>query len=781
VCDGFNDFIQRWARRFGVVPSNTSTDRVGRAPVSYRSFPRPPADDRIFHSSGPRGRAFTIRLVFTGVARPSQYYRVYETMPVRVLYCRIAIHVLWTDPRGIRIYVEDRLLFHRGTISDQFDRGTSTPFLVPNSVAEIRLVQIGGFGPVLAPLPAVLLGADIVPVGVGPDFDGESFDSVVDMPSPPSPLGSEHNTSDDDVAMAVILSDECKLDSEDPDTMLQEDLSALDVPAARRVSTRARANKPDQDRKPEPVGQVTTRRLVRDRWYYLPEGPKPLDPDALESSSSSVDPGDESLTPAQINQLVRRFNIEGKNHRAILKGRIQRAWRARTHPHETVMEPQNVTSRDYQQELVCDESSSDGTPSSVVSGVAMTPYEAVYGTSPAPSGSDRFADVDHALDAFLAQLLGSAGILNLGVVFDAFLDQQLRQFELVLAENKRLFLDEIYSRANGEKAPIAVVSDELRQERTAALWAGLRRVYFAELEPEEGSLECPESSDPESARRRRRLPTRGPRVPDDLHHPGPGPPDDPGDAPTGSSLLLGVVSSSDFEEDCEYPSGSGYSNGEDVDGNGDSNSGEQESVGIRSLSEGGSSSSPKLKELFLLGERIEQFDTASAFVNHNVESRTNTTDEVTGQSKRPIKKSIAAFIGEARLKIGDFIGNGPIEGQGDEKKSWASRLTLLSTKTMRRILAAKETIHKYGVFVPRNDREADSSPEAVRWASGRQLEWIRLQEQGTFERNWDWIRLRKAYPSYQKRDVGHVFFVYDHKHSGEHRVRLVFDGSKQNP
>jgi hypothetical protein len=56
-----------------------------------------------------------------------------------------------------------------------------------------------------------------------------------------------------------------------------------------------------------------------------------------------------------------------------------------------------------------------------------------------------------------------------------------------------------------------------------------------------------------------------------------------------------------------------------------------------------------------------------------------------------------------------------------------------------------------------------------------------LQEQGTFERNWDWARLRKAYPQYRKQDIGHVFFVYDHKHSGEHRVRLVFDGSKQSP
>jgi hypothetical protein len=100
-------------------------------------------------------------------------------------------------------------------------------------------------------------------------------------------------------------------------------------------------------------------------------------------------------------------------------------------------------------------------------------------------------------------------------------------------------------------------------------------------------------------------------------------------------------------------------------------------------------------------------------------------------------------------------------------RSYVSRKIMLSVKTIRRILACKETIHKYGVFVPRNDREADSSPEAARWASGRQLEWIRLQEQGTFERNWDWVRLHKAYPTYQKSDVGHVFYVYDHKHSGE--------------
>ena len=69
---------------------------------------------------------------------------------------------------------------------------------------------------------------------------------------------------------------------------------------------------------------------------------------------------------------------------------------------------------------------------------------------------------------------------------------------------------------------------------------------------------------------------------------------------------------------------------------------------------------------------------------------------------------------------------------------------------------------KYGVFVPRNDAEADASPEAVRWDSGRQLEWLRLRVQGTFERNWDWERVQKSYPNYKKCDIGYVFFVYDY-------------------
>ena len=34
---------------------------------------------------------------------------------------------------------------------------------------------------------------------------------------------------------------------------------------------------------------------------------------------------------------------------------------------------------------------------------------------------------------------------------------------------------------------------------------------------------------------------------------------------------------------------------------------------------------------------------------------------------------------------------------------------------------------------------------------------------------------------YQKSEIGHKFYIYDYKYSGEHRVRLVFDGSRQSP
>jgi hypothetical protein len=107
------------------------------------------------------------------------------------------------------------------------------------------------------------------------------------------------------------------------------------------------------------------------------------------------------------------------------------------------------------------------------------------------------------------------------------------------------------------------------------------------------------------------------------------------------------------------------------------------------------------------------------------------------------------------------------------------KLVLLSKRVLRRIMAAKESLVKFGTFVPRNDREADTSPEASRWKAGRDLEWFRLRKEGTFDGEWSWDKVCVAYPDYKKSDVGFLFYVYDFKFSGEHRVRLVFDGSRQ--
>jgi hypothetical protein len=110
----------------------------------------------------------------------------------------------------------------------------------------------------------------------------------------------------------------------------------------------------------------------------------------------------------------------------------------------------------------------------------------------------------------------------------------------------------------------------------------------------------------------------------------------------------------------------------------------------------------------------------------------------------------------------------------------SSTRVILTVRQLRRVMAAKESLFKFGTFVPKSEREADSSPEAPRWRAGKDLEWMRLREQGTFERDWSWARIQVEHPTYKKSDIGFLFYVYDYKFSGEHRVRLVFDGSRQS-
>ena len=51
---------------------------------------------------------------------------------------------------------------------------------------------------------------------------------------------------------------------------------------------------------------------------------------------------------------------------------------------------------------------------------------------------------------------------------------------------------------------------------------------------------------------------------------------------------------------------------------------------------------------------------------------------------------------------------------------------------------------------------------------------------GTFDGDWTWDKVQSAFPKYRRSDIGFLFYVYDFKFSGEHRVRLVFDGSRQS-
>jgi hypothetical protein len=100
---------------------------------------------------------------------------------------------------------------------------------------------------------------------------------------------------------------------------------------------------------------------------------------------------------------------------------------------------------------------------------------------------------------------------------------------------------------------------------------------------------------------------------------------------------------------------------------------------------------------------------------------------------------------------------------------------------MRLVLKAKASLFKCGVHVPKNDREVKLPPERRIWKAARTLEWLRLLKVGAFEGQWTKASIAENFPHVHPKDIGHVFFVYDYKHSGEAKARLVFDGSRQSP
>jgi hypothetical protein len=194
----------------------------------------------------------------------------------------------------------------------------------------------------------------------------------------------------------------------------------------------------------------------------------------------------------------------------------------------------------------------------------MTPHEAMYGTT-CVTGAETLTELSHALDSFLSLRLDSGRILDVNIAFDEFMSLQLDIYDRALDDNKRIFLDEIHRRMGGV-TPKTTISDELRQSRTVALWAGLQRVFFHEIEPEAGDsvmdVSVPSHELPTMPRR------RGPRMPTDMNAfalPFPDNPDDSDDAPMrpGTSTRPSVCDGNG--EWCEPSSKREYSNGEDED------------------------------------------------------------------------------------------------------------------------------------------------------------------------------------------------------------------------
>jgi hypothetical protein len=412
---------------------------------------------------------------------------------------------------------------------------------------------------------------------------------------------------------------------------------------SRRVSTRVRAPRKVQSQDPPVVESFpTSRRPVRDRWFYLPAASeKKTSVQIADSSDDDIDLSSSSnfdiLTDAQRTQLIRRFNVEGRNRRSVLKAHMQRVWDARARP---PVAPEVVS--------VGVDTSLDGT-------------------------------LHRELDQFLSQRLDSGGILDPRIALDEFREKQLATFDQNRQENKLLFLDEIRGdsgHAGDSGTPASdSASDYLLQQRTIALWTGLRRVYFHEAEeifPNGENLPyCVSPNGEDSAR----LPANG----ENLAH---------------LARYFNPFSASPNEEDSARLS----DYGEDRPLMTSFNT-EQAYFGSE-------------MDIQAAGDAPDDDDDVEMDVVDDVEMP---------EFSRYHDKYEAAVVLQpfpASRDAASEIHPNQIQKPKETLRSYVSRKIMLSVKTIRRILACKETIHKYGVFVPRNDREADSSPEAARWASG---------------------------------------------------------------
>jgi hypothetical protein len=78
--------------------------------------------------------------------------------------------------------------------------------------------------------------------------------------------------------------------------------------------------------------------------------------------------------------------------------------------------------------------------------------------------------------------------------------------------------------------------------------------------------------------------------------------------------------------------------------------------------------------------------------------------------------------------VGQTLAALQVEEDFPEIRKGKTTRIVMTVRQIRRVMAARESLFKFGVFVPRSEREAEASPEAPRWKAGKDLEWLRLRE-----------------------------------------------------
>jgi hypothetical protein len=399
--------------------------------------------------------------------------------------------------------------------------------------------------------------------------------------------------------------------------------------------------------------------------------------------------------------------------------------------------------------------------------------------------------------------------------FDHFVGTRMEAYDSWASERKASFLSSLRSRPPTPTSDQTRHSAQLQQERTQALWEGLRRKFFGEQEGElalEHSTETQEDNAAlqgeiaelmEQLRRRR---TRFPTGPPPPFGPQGFDPDNSDDSPPDQTVEMASQGPSDGAFSSPFQKGSP----EPRRSNRNKPTTTIVSAPVRRrvkdrwffelvppvnpiLSNELSSSN---QDVFLAQKSPDELSSTNhgVFLAQKTPGLSSRTNQEPPSDPNETMKSFVGTNGDevratprslifgctVRDDVSSAINAVTMQPELSVTISQA-RKVLLSQRTLRKILVAKETLFKFGTFVPRNESEAQRSPEASRWMAGRDLEWHRMGQRETFARDWTWNRIQREFPQYLKSDIGHLFYVFDYKYSGEHRVRLVFDGSRQSP